>query len=107
MDRYLRAFIETHPGGWNHDDWLALLSDLEVNGVDVRDRDEVGVALEKERLSWELRRRAVPGLGPKRIEAVVGRFGTFWSLRQAGPEDLAAIRTIPPALAERLVEAVR
>jgi excinuclease UvrABC nuclease subunit len=38
---------------------------------------------------------------------VVSRFGNLWKLRQAAPEDLAAIRTIPGALAEQVVAAVR
>lgn len=107
MDQYLRSFVETHPDGWGHDDWLGLLAELRQNDVDVGDTDAIGFALENERLAWELRRSAVPGLGPKRIDAVVHRFGTLWNLRQAAPRDLAEIKTIPGPLAEKVIEAVR
>jgi hypothetical protein len=107
MQKHLSAFIDAHPEGWGHAAWLGLLAELESAGHDVSDSDAIGVELESERLAWELRRRAVPGLGPKRIDAVVSRFGNLWKLRQAAPEDLAAIRTIPSALAEQVVAAVR
>lgn len=107
MNGHIHDFIQTHPDGWGHGDWLGLLAELESNGVDISDPDAIGAELERERLAWELRRRAVPGLGPKRIDAVVSRYGSLWSLRQAGAEDLASIRTIPGALAEQVVAAVR
>lgn len=107
MQEHIRAFIESHPNGWGHADWLGLLGELRAKGIDVGDPDAIGAELERERLAWELRRRAVPGLGPKRIDAVVRRYGSLWSLRQAGPEDLAAIKTIPGTLAEQVVAAVR
>lgn len=107
MDQHLTAFIEAHPEGWGHEDWLGLLAELERDGFDISDTDAIGLALEKRRLAKELYIRAVPGLGPKRIDAVVDRFETLWSLRQAEPEQLAQIRTIPGELAERVVEAVR
>jgi hypothetical protein len=107
MEERLIDFIEAHPAGWNHGDWLGLLEDLERDGFDVSESDTIGYELENERLAWELRRRSVPGLGPKRIDAVVGRFGTLWSLRHAEVEDVAGIKTIPGALAEKVVAAVR
>ncbi|MDX1646440.1 MAG: hypothetical protein R3304_04795 [Longimicrobiales bacterium] len=107
MEKHLRAFIEAHPEGWDHEEWLALLAELEREGYDVSDTDAVGWELERERLAWELRRKQVPGLGPKRIGAVVERFGTLWSLRHAHPEDVADIKTIHGKLAEKVVDAVR
>ncbi len=107
MREHLRDFIEAHPEGWGHADWLRLLAELEGRGVDVGDADAVGYALENERLAWELERRAVRGLGPKRIEAVVSRYGTLWNLRQADARDVAEIRSIPGALAEKVVAAIR
>lgn len=107
MEKHLRAFIEAHPNGWQHQNWLELLADLEQKGFDVSDTEVIGWELERERLSWELRRKGVPGLGPKRIDAVVERFGSLWSLRQAEPEDVARIKTIPGKLAEKVVAAVR
>jgi len=59
-------------------------------------------------LAWELRRREVPGLGPRRIDAVVERFGTLWSLQHADVEDFAEIKkSVPGKLAEKVVAAVR
>jgi hypothetical protein len=107
MEQHLNDFIEAHPEGWDHTAWLDLLADLEAAGFDVSDTDAVGYELENRRLAWELRRREVPGLGPKRIDAVVNRFGTLWSLQHAEAEELAEIRTIPGALAEKVVAAIR
>jgi len=107
MIEYLQAFIEAHPYGWGHEDWLGLISELETAGFDVADPDAVGRELEKERLAAELRRTAVPGLGPKRIDAVVDRFGTLWSFQHAEAEEVAEIKTIPGSLAEKVVAAFR
>lgn len=107
METHLRAFIEAHPDGWGHDDWLALLSELDGEGYDVGDPDAIGRELERERLAWELRRKKVPGLGPKRIDAIANRFGTLWSLRHAETEDIAEIKTIHGKLAEKVRAAVR
>jgi len=107
MQEHMDAFIEAHPYGWGHDEWLGLLADLEEAGVDVSDVEAIGYELENQRLAWELQRLEVPGLGPKRIDAVVDRFGTFWSLKHAEVDDVAGIKTIPGKLAEKVVAAVR
>jgi hypothetical protein len=108
MEQHLKAFIETHPDGWDHFQWLGLLADLEDNGFDVSDPTAIGRELENHRLAWELRRREVPGLGPKRIDAVVEHFGTLWSLRHADVEDFADIKkSVPGKVAEKVVAAVR
>ena len=107
MEKKLQAFIEAHPDGWDHQAWLDLLHELEEEGFDVSDPDAIGWELERERLAWELRRKDVPGLGPKRIGAVVERFGTLWSLRHAQAEELAEIKTIHGKLADKVVDAVR
>lgn len=102
----LTAFIEDHPDGWDHAQWVGFLHDLDEQGIDVSDPDDLGMKLENTRLGWELQRRAVPGLGPKRIDAVVGRFGTLWSLKQASPDEIAEIPTIHKGLAEKLSDAL-
>jgi hypothetical protein len=107
METHLNAFIEAHPDGWDHLSWLELLAELEEAGFDVSDPDAIGYDLESHRLAWELRRREVPGLGPKRIDAVVDRFGTLWSLQHAEVDEVANIKTIPGALAEKVVAAIR
>ena len=107
MRQHLIDFVQAHPDGWGHQDWLELLADLEQKGFEVQNADAVGLELENVRLAEELRRQEVPGLGPKRIDAVVDRFGTLWSLRQAQVEEVADIRTIPGGVAEKVVAAVR
>lgn len=107
MQKHLQAFVEAHPEGWGHGEWLNLLADLAAAGVDTSNADAIGLELEHERLAAELRRSSVQGLGPKRIEAVVGRFGTLYNLRQADADAVAEIKTIPGSIAERVVAAVR
>jgi hypothetical protein len=106
MKDHLRAFVERHPEGWNHGQWLDLLRELEGTGADVSDPSAVGHELEKARLAWELERRGIPGLGPKRRAALVERFGASWRLRGATVDDVAAVPTIPRALAEKVVRAI-
>jgi hypothetical protein len=38
MSAQLNDFVESHPSGWNHDEWLALLADLGQGGTDVSNR---------------------------------------------------------------------
>jgi len=100
MKKQLKAFVERHPDGWSHEDWMGLLAELEQSGTDVSDAALVGLELEKTRLAWELGRRSVKGLGPKRREALVGRFQTLWELKQASVDELAETPTITRDLAE-------
>lgn len=105
LDR-LRAFVERHPEGWNHDEWLGLLSELERDGQSVNEPAAVGRRLEMARLEWELDRRAVPGIGPKRRAAIVDRFESLRSLQSASIDDVAEVPTISRALAEKVLGAV-
>ena len=108
MEQHPNAFIESHPEGWGHDQWLGLLAELEEMGFDVSDPTAIGHEMESQRLAWELRRRGVPGLGPKRIDAVVEHFGTLWSLKHAEVEDFEGIKkSVPGKVAEKVVAAVR
>jgi len=107
MKKRLRAFVEDHPDGWDHDDWMGLLAELEANGSDVSDPQKIGRFLEKTRLEWELTRRSVKGLGPKRSEALVDRFETLWSLRHASVDDVAEVPTITRSLAEKVIQAIQ
>jgi len=106
MTKQLRAFVEAHPDGWDHDAWLALLRDLDNAGEDVSEPDHLGRELERTRLEWELQRRSVPGLGPKRSEALVERFGTLWKLKHASVDDVAQLPSINRSLAEKVVSAI-
>lgn len=105
MDKHLEAFIDTHQGGWSHSEWLALLSDLRGEGIDVSDSESIGVELERRRLKRVLGSLDIRGLGEKRIGAIVDRFGTLWAVRHAAVDDIADIRTIPSSLAEKVVAA--
>jgi len=107
MKKRLLAFVEGHPEGWNHDDWTGLLAELEASGADVADPAKLGLTLEKTRLEWELTRRSVKGLGPKRSEALVDRFETLWSLRHASVDDVAEVPSITRGLAEKVVQAMQ
>jgi len=106
MTQTISTFIETHPTGWTHNQWLELLVELEEEGTDVTQPEAVGLELERERLGWELRRREVQGLGPKRVQALIDTFNTFWSLRQASAAEIAEIKTIPLALANNVFDAI-
>jgi hypothetical protein len=106
MTARLHAFVEAHPEGWNHEQWLGLLADLEQEGVDVSEHDEIGARLERTRLEWELQRRAVPGLGPKRSEAIARRFGSLWRLRHASVDEVARVPSMNRTLAEKVLGAL-
>lgn len=101
----LRDFASARPSGWGHDDWLAFLDALKERGHDTSEPEAIGRQLERERLAVVLSQ--VPGLGPKRVEALVERFETMWSARHAGAERIAEVPGIPRALAERVAEALR
>jgi hypothetical protein len=103
MSAQLNAFVESHPTGWNHDEWLALLADLGDGGTDVSNPDAIGQELERTRVMWELKRRRVPGLGPKRVEAIAGRFGTLWELEHASVDEMARVPGMNRALAEKVM----
>jgi hypothetical protein len=106
MTARLHAFVKAHPDGWNHEEWLGLLADLEGEGVGVGEHDEIGARLERTRLEWELQRRAIPGLGPKRSEAIAKRFGTLWRLRHASVEEVARVPSMNRTLAEKVLGAL-
>lgn len=101
----LRKFAADRPEGWNHDEWTDLLRGLNERGHNTSDPDSIGRSLEREKLSLVLER--IPGLGPRRVEALLDRFGTLWSLRNADTDEIAALPSIPRGLAERVSNAVR
>ncbi len=106
MQEQLRAFVERHPDGWNHEDWLGLLAELRQAGTATADEEAIGTELERVRLESVLETRSVKGLGPKRKEALVARFPTLWDLRQASVDDLAGVPAIPRSLAQQIVRAI-
>lgn len=100
LDEEIRGFVAEHPHGWSHWDWEQFLGALSAKKVRVADFDQLGVRLEAERLRQSLVAARVSGLGPKRVEAIVARFGNLGNLRHAGLDEVAAIPTIPRRLAE-------
>jgi hypothetical protein len=105
MSAQLNAFVESHPTGWNHEEWLALLADLGQDGTDVSNPDAIGQELERTRVIWELKKREVPGLGRKRLDAIANRFGTLWELRNASLEEMARVPGMNRSLAEKVLMA--
>ena len=106
MKERLKDFVERHPEGWNHDDWLGLLTELQDGGADVSQPDAVGAQLERTRLRWVLDKHPVPGLGPKRRAALVDRFETLGQLRSASVAEVAEVPSINKALAEKVIGAI-
>ncbi|HYR08073.1 MAG TPA: hypothetical protein VEQ60_09900 [Longimicrobium sp.] len=101
----LRAFAIARPSGWNHEDWMSFLGHLREKGHDVADHQAVGARLERERLAVAL--EAIEGLGPKRVNSLVERFQTLWSMRHAESADVATVAGMTRPLAERVVQQMR
>lgn len=99
----LRDFASARPQGWDHNDWLQFLEALQERGHNINDRDLIGMALEKERLDLAL--SGVKGVGPRRRAALVERYGNLWSLRNANPEEIAAVAGVKRDLAEEILAA--
>jgi hypothetical protein len=107
LNAEIRRFATEHPEGWGHDEWTGFLTHLSEVGHDVTDADEIGLALETERLSQTLRRMEINGLGPKRMEDVANHFGTLWNLMSASQEELTQVPSISRPLAEQILEVLQ
>ncbi|MEX2466193.1 MAG: helix-hairpin-helix domain-containing protein [Gemmatimonadota bacterium] len=104
----LRAFVSRHPDGWHHGDWERLVGELRGRGLlPDGQEDLLGKELERERVRQILESLEVPGLGPKRREAVAEAFGHVWKLRNASVEDVVSLPTISRRIAADLVAALR
>ncbi|MDR2453536.1 MAG: excinuclease ABC subunit UvrC [Bifidobacteriaceae bacterium] len=77
-----------------------------------RVRDEAhrfAIQAHRKRRSQAMTRSAldqIPGLGPARQRALLGQFGSVKRLRAASPAELAQVKGISPALAERIAQAL-
>jgi hypothetical protein len=100
LKKDLREFAAGRPQGWSHDDWLRFLEDLQSRGHNIEEREEIGRALERERLDIALEK--VGGVGPQKRRALVERFGTLWSLRNASAEDIASAGNLSQDVAQRV-----
>ena len=96
----LRAFASGRPQGWDHADWLAFLEHLRERGHETSDAEAIGKALERERLAVVL--ETVQGMGPKRVDSLVERFQTLWSLRHASVDAIASTPGMNLSLAEKV-----
>ncbi|MQA88632.1 MAG: hypothetical protein GEU90_00150 [Gemmatimonas sp.] len=96
----LRDFASARPSGWGHDDWLNFLESLRSRGHNVNDRDEIGLALEKERLDIAL--GTIKGVGPQRRNALLERYANVWELRNADSSEVANAGGLDLGLAERV-----
>lgn len=100
----LRGFVQAHPGGWGHNEWIGLVNLLRERGHDTSDTDAIGMALERERLTLVLER--VPGLGAQRVKAIADKYPRIWNVMQAGAEELAMVANIPKAVAKKVKDAL-
>ncbi|HYW06324.1 MAG TPA: helix-hairpin-helix domain-containing protein [Longimicrobium sp.] len=96
----LRDFASGRPTGWDHDDWMSFLDHLRGKGHDVGNSDDIGMALERERLAVRLGK--VAGMGPRRVDSLVERFDTLYSLAGASVDEIAAVPGMNRSLAERV-----
>lgn len=100
----LRDWAAARSGGWSHQDWENLLGDLQSRGHDVGDREAVGRQLEQEKLA--LRLESVQGMGRARVQSLVDRFGTLYSLQRSSVDEIAEVPNITRSLAERIKQEV-
>lgn len=105
MQGALRQFVQSHPHGWGHDEWVDLVNRLGAEGHDIQDRDSVGMMLENERMRHHLEQ--VDGLGSKAMDALVSRYGTMWNLQRADAAELESVPGVSPDVARRLREGSR
>jgi len=104
----VHTFVAAHPDGWNHADWEGLVGELRAAGLlDQGEEAALGRELERERVLATLTELAVPGLGPKRREAIAAHCGRLWDLKHVSVDDLAALPSIPRGLAEAVRTALR
>lgn len=102
LQKDLREFVQAHPGGWGHNEWIGLVNLLRDRGHDTSDTDAIGMALERERLILVLER--VPGLGPQRVKNIADKFPRLWNLMQSNADEIATVASIPRATAEKVRE---
>jgi len=107
QSRVLRAFVEAHIDGWDHEDWVGFLRHLGESGHDVSDADGLGLALEQERIRAVLRRSGIKGLGPKRIEAISTGYGNLHQLRSVEASHIVETTGIPVGLAQEVSKILR
>ena len=104
----LGTFLDDHPDGWQHGDWESLLAVLRRQElVAPGEEDEVGRQLERENVSRILGKLRVPGLGPKRREAVADGFPRRFDLTTASVEALSRLPAMNRSVAEAVVAALR
>lgn len=101
------AFVEAHPHGWSHDQWLGLLHHLGSSGQDISNPDLIGLTVERTRVQSALKHAGIKGLGPKRIDAIAAAYSFLPELRDIDPKELAARTGIPGKLAQEIAATFR
>jgi len=103
----VHTFVAVHPDGWNHEEWEGLVGELRGAGLlGPGEEEALGRELERERVLATLTELAVPGLGPKRREAIAAHCGRLWDLKHVSVDELAALPSIPRSLAEAVRAAI-
>ena len=77
-----------------------------------RVRDEAhrfAISFQRQKRKTDIRSELseIPGLGPKRVSALLSHFGSVAALRKASLEDIQIVTGITPVLAERIVSSIR
>ncbi len=96
----LRKFVDENPQGWGHDQWQGLLGHLGQRGHDTSDPDRIGMELERERLTSRV--EGVEGVKSRHAKSIAQRFGTLYSLRNAGVDEIEREAKVPREVAERI-----
>lgn len=100
LKKDLRDFASARPQGWNHQDWLEFLENLEARGHNISDRELIGSALEKERLLLVL--AGIKGIGPQKRQALAEHYGNIWHLRDADLDEIVRVGNVLRKDAERI-----
>lgn len=96
----LRQFVNDNPHGWDHQGWQGLLDRLGQRGHDTSNPEQIGMQLERERLSAQL--EGTEGVSSQKAKSIIERFGTLYSLRNADADEIAREAKVSREVAERI-----
>jgi hypothetical protein len=102
VEAELRRFVDEHPDGWDHEQWISLVESLRERGHESHDPNGIGARLEGVRLAARV--TGIPGVGSHRIRTLVDRYGSIWNVRAATADDLARSLHAPRKVAERVLD---
>ena len=96
----LRQFVSDNPNGWGHSQWEGLLAQLGQRGHDTSNANQIGMQLERERLSSRL--QGIEGVSPQKARSIVDRYGALYNLRGADVDEIAREAKVSRDVAERI-----